>query len=85
MALDRIDARSENRGILRGKVFGHLTEADDFGRADEGKIRRIKKQDQPSAVVSRQRVIGDRAFQHALSPEIGRFVADPQCIHYFLL
>jgi hypothetical protein len=42
MTFQRIDAHSENFGVLGSKLVCHLAETSHFSRADERKIRGIE-------------------------------------------
>jgi hypothetical protein len=62
MTFQRIDADTEDLGILGAKLVRHLTEPSHFGGADECKISGIEEKDQPFSRKRLNREIRDRSL-----------------------
>jgi hypothetical protein len=81
MAVQGVNAYTEDFSAFGGEFLGHSAEALDLSGTNKGKVRGIEKQDEPFALVSRQRVIGSLSMQRSLSGKLRRFISDPQKTH----
>jgi hypothetical protein len=66
MTFQRIDADTEDFGVLGAKLVRHLTKPSHFGEADERKVSGIEEKDQPFSRKRLNREIRDRSLENSL-------------------
>src|SRR5207237_8057936 len=77
-AVQGVNAYTEDFSAFGGEFLCHFAEARDLSGTNKGKVRGIEKQDEPFALVSRQRVIGSLSMQHSLNGQVRRCISDTQ-------